>query len=82
MVAYFCLFLFTLVAAITGYFFFDLKVIGTIMCFFGLLLALEWIGFFSHKAGFIPFAAIMGAVLYGVAMLLEANSHLIVFRLI
>ncbi len=61
--AYFFLFLLTLIAAITGYFFFDLKVIGTIMCFFGLLLALEWIGFFSHKAGFIPFAAIMGAVL-------------------
>jgi len=80
-VAYFCLFLLTLVAAITGYFFFDLKVIGTIMCFFGLLLALEWIGFFSHKAGFIPFAAIMGAVLYGLAMLLEANSHLIIFRM-
>lgn len=42
--AYFVLFLITLVAAVTGYFFFDLKVIGTMMCFFGLLLALEWIG--------------------------------------
>jgi hypothetical protein len=81
--AYFFLFLLTLtlIAAITGYFFFDLKVIGTIMCFFGLLLALEWIGFLSHKVGFLPGAAIMGAVLYGVAMLLEANSHLIIFRI-
>lgn len=79
--AYFVLFLITLVAAVTGYFFFDLKVIGTIMCFFGLLLALEWIASLSYMAGFLPCAAIMGAVLYGVAMLLEANSHLIIFRM-
>ncbi len=81
MFVYLGLFLLTLIAAITGYFFFDLKVIGTMMCFFGLLLALEWIGFLSHKAGFLPFAAIMGAVLYGIAMLLEANSHLIILRM-
>lgn len=79
--AYALLFLLTLVAAISGYFFFDLKVIGTILCFFGLLLALEWIGFLSAKAGFLPCAAIMGAVLYGLALLLEANSHLIIFRM-
>jgi len=77
--AYFVLFLITLVAAVTGYFFFDLKVIGTIICFFGLLLALEWIATLSYIAGFLPCAAIMGAVLYGVAMLLEAKSHLIIF---
>ena len=52
------------------------------MCFFGLLLALEWIASLSYMAGFLPCAAIMGAVLYGVAMLLEANSHLIIFRMI
>ena len=80
--AYFLLFLITLVAAVTGYFFFDMKVIGTIMCFFGLLLALEWIASLSYVAGFLPCAAITGAVLYGVAMLLEANSHLIIFKII
>lgn len=80
-VTYFLLFCITLIAAITGYFFFDLKIIGTIMCIFGLLLALEWIGVLSYAAGFLPFAAIMGAILYGVAMLLEANSHLIIFKM-
>lgn len=60
---------------------YDLKVIGSILCCIGVLLALEWIGHLSYRAGFLFGTFLMGVVLYGGALLLERYAHLIVLRL-
>lgn len=78
---YLLLFIAVLASAVTGYFFFDLKVIGSILCCIGVLLALEWIGYVSYQTGFIFGTFLMGVVLYGGAMLLERYAHFIVLRL-
>lgn len=78
---YLALFLVVLLAAVTGYFFYDLKVIGSILVCIAILLALEWLGYLSHKAGFILGAFLAGTSLYGGALLLERYAHLLVLKL-
>ena len=78
---YLMLFIAVVAAAVTGYFFYDLKVIGSILCCIGVLLALEWIGYLSYQTGFLFGTFLMGVVLYGGALLLERYAHLIVLRL-
>ncbi len=79
--AFLALFLFVAAAAVYGYFFYDLKVIGSIVLVFGALLFLEWVGYLSYKTGFLFGTFAMGAVLYGFSLLLERYSHLIILKL-
>lgn len=78
---YFSLFILVLFAAMAGYFFYDLKVIGSIVCTIGVLLALEWISYLSYKTGFLVGTTAVGASLYAGALLLERYAHFIVLRL-
>ncbi len=75
--------LFTLVtiAAVTGYFIYDLKVIGSIMCVIAVLLALEWIGYIGYQAGFLFGTFILGVTLYVGSLLLEHYASFFVLRL-
>ncbi len=77
------LFLFALVAfaAVSGYFMFDLKVIGSIICCIGVLLALEWIGYMGYRVGFLFGTFLLGIALYGASLLAEHYGHLVVLRL-
>lgn len=80
-VGYLMLFLLVTFAAVAGYFLFDLKVIGSILCVFAVLLALEWIGYLSYKSGFIVGTFILGITLYGLSLLAEHYGHLVVLKL-
>jgi hypothetical protein len=75
------LFVVTLVLAIVGYHMYDLKVIGSILCVFGVLLALEWIGYLSYKSGFLMGTFVMGLVLYGGSLVMENFANFLVLRL-
>ncbi len=80
---YLALFVAVLFGAIYGYFFYDdLKVIGSILCVFAVLLALEWMGYLSYKAGFIVGTFVLGASLYAVSLALESYGHLIILRMV
>lgn len=78
---YLLLFVLVAFAAIAGYHFLGLKVVGSIVCVFGVLLALEWVGYLSYKTGFGMGTATLGAVLYGASVLLEKYGHFIVLKL-
>ena len=79
--AYLLFFVLVTLAAVSGYFFFDLKVIGSILCCIAVLLALEWIGYLSFSISFLAGTFIMGLTLYGCALLLERYASMIVLRL-
>jgi hypothetical protein len=69
------------VMSIFGFFFLDLKVIGSIMTCFIILIALEWIAYMGFLAGFIIGTGVSGALLYGVALALEKYGHLLFLNL-
>jgi len=79
--AYLALFAGVLFAAVAGYFLFDLKVIGSIVCCFAALLALEWISYLSYRINFIVGTFAMGVALFSGALLLERYASFIVLRL-
>lgn len=78
---YLALFAATLLAAVTGYFFLDLRPIGSIVCCIAVLLALEWIGYFSWRAGFLWGSALAGVTLFGAAQVLERYAPLLILKL-
>ena len=79
--SYLLLFALVTVAAVTGYFFFDLKVIGSILSCIAVLLALEWVGYIGYQAGFLWGTFLTGISLYGGSLMLERFAHLVVLRL-
>lgn len=64
-----------------GYFFLDLKVVGSIVACFFLLFAFEWLGYFGFKGGVIIGCTILGASLYSLSMFLEKYGHMIILSL-
>lgn len=64
-----------------GYFFLDLKVIGSIVSCFFVLMVLEWIGYIGFQGGLIAGCAVLGASLYGVSMLLEKYGQMLILSL-
>lgn len=64
-----------------GYFFLDLKVIGSIVSCFFVLLVLEWLGYIGFQGGLIAGCAVLGASLYGVSMLLEKYGQMLILSL-
>jgi len=75
------LFLVVLQAALFGYFMFDLKVIGSIVCVFAVLLTLEWVAHLSYRAGFLAGTFVMGVSLYLASLAMESFGNFIVLRL-
>ena len=78
---YLLLFSLVLFGAMFGYFFWDLKVIGSILCCIAVLLALEWIAYLSYQVNFVFCSLVLGVALYGGSLLLEAYGPYIVLRL-
>ena len=68
-------------AASFGYFFYDLKVMASILFVFFILFALEWIGYIGYQTGLIFGSAIIGGSLYATAMLLENYGSMLVLIL-
>mmetsp|Transcript_12538 Transcript_12538/g.21400 ORF Transcript_12538/g.21400 Transcript_12538/m.21400 type:complete len:401 (+) Transcript_12538:123-1325(+) len=64
-----------------GYFFFNLKVISSIILSYFLLFVLEWIAYWGYRGGLISGSILVGVSLYGLAMFMERFSSYIVFRL-
>lgn len=64
-----------------GYFFLDLKVIGSIVSCFFVLLVLEWLGYIGFQGGLIAGCAVLGASLYAVSMLLEKYGQMLILSL-
>ncbi len=61
-----------------GYFFWDIKVVASILICFFVLMLLEWIGYIGYHINFILGTALVGASLYAVALFLEKYSSMIV----
>lgn len=78
---YSLLFVVAFATSILGYFFFDLKVIGSIVSCFFILFCLEWISYLSFRAGALIGAGVLGSALFGLAMLLEKFGTSIVLHL-
>ncbi len=79
--AYLAVFAGVVVVASLGYHLFGLKVIGSIVGLFALLVALEWLGYLAYRAGFLLGTVIAGALLYGLALLVERFGGLVVLAL-
>lgn len=69
--AYAALFVPVVFAALAGYFLFDLKVIGSLVGGFAVLLALEWVGYYSYRVHYIVGTFVVGLALVGLALALE-----------
>ena len=67
-------------AGVFGYVFFDLKVIGSVLCVFAFLVAMEWYSKLCMKAGFVGGALMMGLALVGIASAMERWGSLVVLR--
>lgn len=74
-------FLVVFVAAMIGYYLYDLKVVGSIICVFAVLLFLEWIGYLSYKTGFLVGTFVCGIVLFVASLLMESFASFLVLRL-
>lgn len=72
------LFVLLFAAAMTGYFFLDLTVIGSIVSCFFILFVLEWIAKLGYSGGVVTGSAVLGVSLYGCAMLMEKYGSFIV----
>jgi hypothetical protein len=77
---YLVLFVAVLVVALAGYFLADLKVIGSIVSVFGVLLALEWLGHLSYRSGFLRGSFIMGVTLFAASLIAERFAGFLVLR--
>lgn len=64
-------FIITLSASMVVYFLGNVKSVGSIMCVFAILLALEWVGMYALRIGTIVALGVGGALLYGSVWLLE-----------
>lgn len=80
-VGYALLFVVLFFLASYGYFFLDLRVIGSIVTCFFVLLVLEWLGYIGFRGGLIAGCAVLGAALYGASMLLEKYGHMLILSL-
>lgn len=80
-VGYALLFLVVFMLANYGYFFLDLKVVGSIVSCFFLLLVLEWVGYIGFKGGLIAGCAALGASFYALSMLFEKYGHMLILSL-
>lgn len=74
-------FLIIVALASFGYFFWDIKVIASILICFFVLLILEWIGYVGYHINFILGTALVGSALYSIALFLEKYSSMIVLYL-
>jgi len=72
------LFILVFAGAMTGYFFWDLKVIGSIVTCFFILFVLEWIARLGYSGGVVIGSAVLGGTLYGAALLMEKFGSFIV----
>jgi len=68
------LFILLFVLASVGFFMLDVSVISVILMGFFCLFALEWIAYLGYQRGAIVGSALLGAALYGLAMLLDHYS--------
>lgn len=64
-----------------GYFFWDIKVVASILICFFVLMLLEWIGYIGYHINFILGTALVGSALYSIALFLEEYSSMIVLYL-
>lgn len=68
-------------ASMEYYFFWDLRVIASIIfCFFALFI-IECVGYWAYRRGFITGTAALGGLLYGCSLLLEQAGSLIILKL-
>ncbi|NHZ38927.1 hypothetical protein [Massilia aquatica] len=75
---YMALFILLAVAASLIYVFLDLKVSASILLCFFVLVTLEWVGYLGFRINMLVGAGALGALLYGIAVLLEKYGGLIV----
>lgn len=68
-------------AATYGYFFYDVKVVASIIFSFFILFVLEWIGYIGYKSGMIIGATLVGGSLYSISLLLEKYGSMIILHL-
>ena len=75
---YVALFILLAIAASLIYVFLDLKVSASILLCFFVLVTLEWVDYLGFRINMLVGAGALGAVLYGIAVLLEKYGALIV----
>jgi hypothetical protein len=69
----------TIIAISTfGYFFWDIKIIASILICFFLLSVLIWVGYIGYNFNFILGTALLGSSLYSVALFLEKYSSMVI----
>lgn len=78
---YLLLFVLTLTAGVYGFFVYDLKVVGSILCVFGVLLAAEWYGKLCYSVGFIPGGFLLGVALIAAAKWLPQYAEMLVLKM-
>lgn len=78
---YLLLFVLTLAAGLYGFFVYDLKVVGSILCVFGVLLATEWYGRLCFAVGFIPGGLLLGVALIAAAKWLPQYAEMLVLTM-
>lgn len=64
-----------------GYFFWDLKVVASIIFCFGVLFVLEWIAYLAYSANFLFCVGVLSAIAFGGAELLERYGQYIILAL-
>lgn len=77
-VGYLALFILTVLGFLFAYVFYDFKVVGSILCVFAVLLALEWHAKLCNEAGFVGGMFLLGAALVGLSSVMERYGHLLV----
>ncbi|NHZ32100.1 hypothetical protein [Massilia rubra] len=75
---YMPLFIALAIVASMMYVFLDLKVIASILLCFFVLVTLEWICYLGFRTNMLVGAGMLGAILYGIAVLIEKYGALIV----
>lgn len=66
------------IAATTGYFMIDLKVIGSIVTCFFVLSIIEWLAYLGFQGGLIAGSAVLGVALYSLSLVAQHFGHYIV----
>lgn len=79
-IGYLVLFILTVLGFLFAYVFYDFKVVGSILCVFAVLLALEWLAKLCNEAGFVGGMLLLGAALLELSAAMERYGHLLVLR--
>ncbi|NCQ51917.1 hypothetical protein GW796_08495 [archaeon] len=80
-IGYTLIFIFLACLATLGYFFYDFKVIASIIFIFFTLFVLEWVSYVGYKGSVILGSALLGGSLFGLSMLFEKYGSMIILHL-